>query len=153
MKELLKNPLTYVVLYLVGRYYVKNKPDSTPAKLINELTDSGEQLIDSTGDFVANTVDLATETTEDLVDIAQGFAQESGSALESALAPEMDSDPTGNEEDPGNEGPGQSGFSGRNKIDNENTYYDANNSIGNSKDKFTFSGNLDKFNNNAPELA
>ena len=153
MKELLKNPLTYVVLYLVGRYYVRNKPDSTASKLIKEVTDSGEQLIDSTSDFIAETVDLATETTEDLVNIAQGFGQEAGSALETALAPEMNSDPTGEEEDPGSEGSGQPGFAGRNKIDNENTYYDANNSIGSNRDNFTFSGNLDDFNNNAPELA
>ena len=40
MKEIFKSPYTYLALFFVGRYYLKNKPDSSVSKVIREVTEA-----------------------------------------------------------------------------------------------------------------
>jgi hypothetical protein len=154
MKEILKNPFTWLGLYFVGRYYLKNKPDSSTSRVIREITEGGTDLLDTTTDFVTESVDIVTETTEDifgviqdvgfntqetLTDVVQGAEQEAAEIIDGDTIP---NDP---------------GFSGMktNNRDDETTYYDGQPLISSNLEdsKFNFDSNVDDFSDNNPNMA
>ena len=161
MKEILKNPFTWLGLYFVGRYYLKNKPDSSTSRVIREITEGGTDLLDTTTDFVTESVDIVTETTEDifgviqdvgfntqetLIDVVQGAEQEAAEIIDGDTIP--NDEPTSG---------GDPGFSGMktNNIDDETTYYDGQPLISNNLEdsKFNFDSNVDDFSDNNPNMA
>ena len=161
MKEIFKSPYTYIALFFIGRYYLKNKPDSAASKVIREVTEGGEKLLGETTEFVTDSVDIVTETTEDLFGVVQevGFtAQETlnetvQSTEESLENLDGDTPPT-DEPTEGFAGAGRSNMK-HNTIDNELTYYDGQPTISDNleKSKFSFSSNVDSFSDNNPQMA
>ena len=163
MKEIFKSPYTYIALFFVGRYYLKNKPDSSVSKVIKEVTEGGTSLLDTTTEFVADSVDIVTETTEDLFGVVQevGFEtqenlNETVNDLSTTPSELTDGDdlPGDNNNEDGFAGPGFSGMK-NNAIDDELTYYDGQPTISDNleKSKFSFSSEVDNFNNNNPQMA
>tara|TARA_R110000764_G_scaffold49307_2_gene109150 strand:- start:664 stop:1170 length:507 start_codon:yes stop_codon:yes gene_type:complete len=168
MKEILKNPFTWLGLFFVGRYYLKNKPDSSTSRVIREITEGGTDLLDTTTDFVTDSVDIVTETTEDIFgviqevgfntqetlnEVVQGAEQEAAEVIDGDTLPP---DETSGEGDPSGGG-GDPGFSGMktNNIDDETTYYDGQPLISNNLEdsKFNFDSNVDNFSDNNPNMA
>lgn len=170
MKEIFKSPYTYIALFFIGRYYLKNKPDSSASKVIREITEGGENLLDETTEFVTDSVDIITETTEDIFGVVQevGFdtqealtnvVQGTEEAIEMADGDVLPTD-TPDETPTGGEGEGEgegSGFSGmrHNMVDDESTYYDGQPKVSSNLEKsdFSFSASVDEFNNNNPQMS
>tara|TARA_R100000951_G_scaffold115459_2_gene123587 strand:- start:176 stop:667 length:492 start_codon:yes stop_codon:yes gene_type:complete len=163
MKEIFKSPYTYIALFFIGRYYLKNKPDSTASKLIREVTEGGEQLLDQTTDFVTDSVDIVTETTEDLFGVVQEVGFNTQETLSEVVqGPDEALENLDGDTIPGDEAGDGSGFSGvgrsnmkNNTIDNELTYYDGQPTISDKLEasKFSFTSNVDSFSDNNPQMA
>lgn len=161
MKEILKNPFTWLGLFFVGRYYIKNKPDSSTSRVIREITEGGTDLLDTTTDFVTDSVDIVTETTEDIFGVIQevGFntqetLNEVVQGAEQEAAELIDGDTLPNDETSGEGDPGFSGMK-TNNIDDETTYYDGQPLISSKLEdsNFNFDSNLDDFSDNNPNMA
>ena len=161
MKEILKNPFTWLGLFFVGRYYLKNKPDSSTSRVIREITEGGTDLLDTTTDFVTDSVDIVTETTEDIFGVIQevGFntqetLNEVVQGAEQEAAEIIDGDTIPNDEPTSGGDPGFSGMK-TNNIDDETTYYDGQPLISNNLEdsKFNFDSNVDDFSDNNPNMA
>ena len=159
MKEIFKSPYTYIALFFVGRYYLKNKPDSSVSKVIKEVTEGGTSILDTTTEFVAESVDIVTETTEDLFGVVQevGFQTQENlnEVVNDSVAELSDGDDLPVEEPTGGfAGPGRSNMK-HNAIDNELTYYDGQPTISDNleKSKFSFSSKVDNFSDNNPQMA
>ena len=161
MKEIFKSPFTYIALFFVGRYYLKNKPDSTASKVIREVSQGGERLLDETTEYVTDSVDIFTETTEDLFGVVKeaGFKSQEAlnevvSSLEAESAEMADGDDEQQDDQEGFAGPGLSNMR-NNKVDDELTYYDGQPTVSDNleKSKFSFASNVDKFSDNNPQMA
>ena len=155
MKEILKSPFTWIGVFIVGRYFIRNKPDSSTSNVIREITQGTTQLLDSTATYVTDSVDIVTDTTEDIFEAVQGTGFNAG--------PEGDpmnfsgSDAFEGSSDlliePGSEG--ISLLNKHNKVDDETTYFESSepSDSGLGKSNFSTKTDLSDFDDNNPKMS